>query len=66
MDSTTTDTPRKVGRPKKVADPDNPIQSYMLKGIPLELWLACRAKATREQTTMKDVLVLLLRAWVET
>lgn len=65
MDSLTIETPRKVGRPKKVVDPNNPEQNYLLKRIPLDLWLKARAKATEEQTTMQKVLVMLIRAWVD-
>lgn len=55
-----------MGRPKKIPDPNNPEMIYQLKHIPLDLWLKARAKATAEQTSMREVLVALIRAWVQT
>lgn len=53
-----------MARPKKIPDPDKPEHDYLLKGVPLDLWLDCQAKAVREQVSMKQVLVMMLRAWV--
>jgi len=51
-----------MGRPKKVPNPNE--TAYLWNGIPRELWLEARAKATKEQISMRKVLELLVRAWV--
>ena len=54
-----------MARPRKVPDPNAPEMVYQLKHIPLDLWLKARAKATAEQTSMRAVIVALIRAWVD-
>ncbi len=39
--------------------------SYLLENIPRDLWTQAKQKALRTRSTMKQVLMRLLSAWVE-
>jgi hypothetical protein len=38
---------------------------YLLDGIPAPLWARVRAKAKRERTSVRALILTLLTAWVE-
>ena len=45
-------------------NPDAASTAYLWKDIPREVWTEAKVKAAREDVTMKQVLEMLLRAWV--